>query len=135
MNRSLLALLRLRRLEVEAARRVLAEAVGAEAAAERSLALARDAPRLEAQCLGNDSGRMRNFTAWLPHATAAMQSAEAALAAASRHTTAARLGLGDRQAACKAVETLVEQAELAARKHAARREGHALDEVVRQRRQ
>jgi hypothetical protein len=135
MNRSLAALLRLRRLEVEAARRTVAEAAGAEIAAEHRLVKAREAPRAEAALVAPDAlAELESFTAWLPHAAASVQAAAAALQAASRTVAMARTALGDSQAACKAVETLQEQAALQARKQQVRREAHLLDDAIRSRR-
>jgi flagellar biosynthesis chaperone FliJ len=135
VSRGLAALLRLRQLEMEAARRAMAEAVGAELSAEQRLAQTRDAPLAEAALLAGDGlDGLQSFAAWLPHATAAVQSAAAALDEASRAVARARASLGDRQAACKAAETLAGQAAARTRRQQLCREVQGLDDVIRGRR-
>jgi len=132
MNPTLHTLLRLRRFEADAARRALAEAIAAEAAADVRLEKARAALHEEAKSTDEDTLlALQNFAAWLPRGTADIQAASHALAVAARASAAARAALADRRAALEAVEKRIEAASRTERQDAARREAHALDEIFR----
>jgi flagellar biosynthesis chaperone FliJ len=132
MNRTLHTLLRLRRFEADAARRALAEALAAEAAAEAgrdqaAAALCEEAKNTDADTLL----ALQNFAAWLPRGTADRQAANHALAVAAKASAAARAALAERRAALEAVEKRIEAQARADQQEAARREAHALDEAFR----
>jgi flagellar export protein FliJ len=132
MNRTLHTLLRLRRFEGDAARRALAEAIAAEAAAANRLHQAQSALHDEAHGLDGDTLlALQNFAAWLPRGTADIQAASHALAVAAHASAAARATLAERRAAMEAVEKRIEAQARADRQDATRREAHALDDAFR----
>ena len=126
------SLLKLRRLEVDDARRSLADSQAVERAASdaaedaiRALADEADAAtRLQA-----DDAAVDAFAAWLPVGRAAQETAETALLTAKAHSAAARAALALSRAALRAVEVLI--AEHAAERQAAmqQQEQHRLDEI------
>jgi len=132
MNRTLQTLLRLRRFEADAARRALAEAIAAEAAADARREQAEAALYQEAKSTDTDTLlALQNFAAWLPRGRADRQAANHALVVAAQASAAARAALAERRAAVEAVEKRVEAQLRTERQDASRREAHALDEVFR----
>ncbi|MGG5818516.1 flagellar FliJ family protein [Falsiroseomonas sp. HW251] len=129
MPRDPLAVLaRLRRLEVEQARRILAsqqEALSAAAARAAAADAALDAER---------HGAPADYAAFLPKGLAERERAAQALRRAQGSLELARMALADRRTRQRAVEMLAEGRANAARRDAARREQLGLDEHVAARR-
>jgi flagellar biosynthesis chaperone FliJ len=120
MTRTLAAVLRLRRLELEA---------------ERAHAEARAALQREARGVADDALlTLQNFADWLPRGQALRQTAASAVQRAAATAVAARKILAERQAALRAAEALADEERQRARQAASRREVHALDDIVRGRR-
>jgi hypothetical protein len=119
MADALAKLARLRRLEAEAAKRDLAVAIAAERAAQRATVQAQAAVALEARvALPAAPGA---FAAWLPAAAQAIAQCKSAETKAALDRNAARLALGQRLAAQKAVDTVLADRTAEQRLEAARR--------------
>jgi flagellar export protein FliJ len=128
-------LARLRRTEVEAARRDLAAALDAEQAASVRLRDARAAPAAEAATLRGAPDRllMQAYAAWLPACLREIDSAGRGLREAEAGTQSAKTELAAHMAALKAAETLLDERAAAARKKRLSVLQHRLDDLPRQR--
>ncbi|MFT8245879.1 hypothetical protein [Roseomonas sp. BN140053] len=125
----LLVLKRLRAMEVDAARRALAEQLGTLAAAAAHTASLREALQRETQVAAP-----LDLAAWLPRALAERAAAARAEAQAAAAAEAARDALAQARAAERAAERLVEKRDAAARLRLNRRDRAALDEAAANRR-
>lgn len=127
----LAALLKLRGLEVAAARRdLMARQAGASAAAQRE-ASARLAVATE--LAGSDGDFADSLAAWLPLAYAARDRAAGEAALAAQAVESARAGLAAQRARERAVEWLLDRRAREARDKAMRAEQNALDEEAQRR--
>ena len=131
---SMQALLRLRQLTVDEARRDLAACLAQEAAAQDAAdiieaAIARETS--EACRLQDGDQAVEAFAAWLQQIRPRAQAAGAALDAAVLHTTEARAVLAAARAGAEAVETVMARREADRAAEAARAEQHALEETAR----
>jgi flagellar biosynthesis chaperone FliJ len=115
-------LARLRRLEVEQGRRLLASQREAADAAEARAAAAEAALHAEAGAAAAD------YAAFLPRALAERERAAAAVRRAQAALEVARAALADRRAQERAVERLTELRAATAREAAAKREQILLDD-------
>jgi flagellar biosynthesis chaperone FliJ len=128
MARDPLAVLaRLRRLEVDQAKRQLAERLRAHALAEEGLEAAKQALVEEAE---HDAAA---YGAWLPRGLAERDRAEGHLRLADQATAAAREALTTARAAERAAEMLRERRAEEERREAERRAAASLDEIAAQR--
>jgi len=118
----LTVLARLRRLEVEQARRMLASQREERDAAATRAAAAEEALRAEAD------GSPADYAAFLPRGMAERERAAAALRRAQAALELARIALADRRAQERAVEQLAELRAATAQAEAARREQALLDD-------
>ena len=118
----LTVLARLRRLEVEQARRMLASQREERDAAATRAAAAEEALRAEAD------GSSVDYAAFLPRGMAERERAAAALRRAQAALELARIALADRRAQERAVEQLAELRAATAQAEAARREQALLDD-------
>jgi flagellar export protein FliJ len=128
----LLALLRLRRLATDEARRVLAECLHAETEAAgriRAVELAIAQETETASRLDGDHRMVEEFGSWLRCARAERQSAEADLTLARAQTGEARAVLGASRAALRAVEELLAKRAAEHRAEMQRAEQQSLDEL------
>ncbi|WP_203071288.1 flagellar FliJ family protein [Falsiroseomonas ponticola] len=126
----LAALLKLRGLEVAAARRdLVARQAGAAAAAAREAAARR---AMEAELAGGGDFA-DSLAAWLPLARAARERAAGEAALASQAVEAARSALAQQRARERAVEWLLDRRAQEARDKAMRAEQNALDEAAQRR--
>jgi flagellar export protein FliJ len=124
-------LLRLRALEVAAARRdLVARQAGAAAAADRAAA-ARSA--LEAEQQADIPGFADSLAAWLPAARAARDRAAGEASLANQAVEGARIALAAERARERAVEWLVEKRREEAREAAAHAAQKSLDEAAQRR--
>ncbi len=133
---SMQALLRLRRLTVDEARRDLAACVAAEAAAQEAahrieMTIARETAAACSLEAGDDV--VDSFAAWLHQIRPAAADAAAAVEQAMLHTAEARAVLAAARAAAEAVESIIAQQDAERAAEQARREQHALDEAAGQR--
>ncbi len=134
MTKALATLLRLRRLDVQAAQRALATTLAAEAAAAAALSQAEAALAQETGALNPaELVPLQNFAAWLPQGTKAQQQAAHELQAAQTTSALARQDLAQHQAALKAAEALSADAASNEARTEARRSAHRLDDLVRSR--
>jgi flagellar FliJ protein len=128
----LLTVLRLRRMEVDAAR---AELVLRETRAHEAAIMAHEAEatiQAEMQAatrLTADDAAVEAFGAWLPKGREAVARAEALLLRAQAEAAQARARLNLARAAAEAVEKLLEKKAAAAEKEALRRQQIVLDEL------
>lgn len=127
------ALLRVRRMALDEARRLLATRLQAEAeaeadalAAERTILAEADAAR----ALTADDGVVETFAAWLPGARRRAEAARAAQEAAQAETSLARAGLQLARAAVEAAEALQSRQAEGRAAEAARKEQIALDDMA-----
>lgn len=124
--------LRLRRIQQDAARAELAESVRAEANAAEHVArldarLADEAAA--AELLAGDDVVRAAYPVWLAHARSMARDACAALDAASGQLAKSRMQLADARAATRVVEALLARHDDARREARAREEQRALDEA------
>jgi flagellar export protein FliJ len=132
-GKSLQALLRLRQLTVEEARRSLAECLALEENAEQAAhALEAEIRReTEAACqLGGGDEVVETFAAWLQRMRPVADAADAALEAATLRTSEARAVLSAARAATEATEALLVRQDAERAEAAARLEQHVLDEMA-----
>jgi len=127
------AVVRLREMAVDAAKRGLADALATETAAvqevqEAEAAIARETTAAS-QLLTTDAD-VEAFAAWLPQARQRLQRAEARHRAAAADTALARAGLSRARSALEVAETLREQRAEAARAEAAQRAQSELDDAA-----
>lgn len=123
----LTVLARLRRLEVEQARRMLASQQEALTAAHARAAAAETALASEQ---GSDPA---DYAAFLPKGLAEREKAAQAVRRAQASLEVARVALAERRTRERAVELLQAQRDAAARQDAARREQAVLDEAATRR--
>lgn len=128
----LAALLRLRSLEVAAARRDLAERLAGLSAAEQRAAAAAAAIQAEANSEATREAP-HLYSAWLPRGRAAEERAAGDARLAAQASEIARQNLAETRAGERAVEWLREQRLIEERQRAARREQAALDEAAARR--
>lgn len=124
-------LARLRRFEVNEARRDLADRLRAEAAAEVSHRQALAAIQQEgeaATATPNPDLAAALFSTWLPQGMAAVARADAAYRAAELATERAQMSLSATRTAARVVETLRDEQAQARRDEALRKEQAVLDE-------
>jgi hypothetical protein len=121
----LAALARLRRFELAAARRRLADRLAGLAAAEARCAAA--AAALAAEAAAGDGAA---YAAWLPRGRAERDRAAGALRVAEDRMAAAQAELGAARAAAHLVESLQERRAALARRQAVRDAQSALDDAV-----
>ncbi len=124
-DRALAVLARLRRFEVAAGRRRLAEAIAAGVEAELRRVAA--ATALQGEAAAGDAGA---YAAWLPRGLAERDRAAAALHLAEERVAGARAALTAARTAERVVELLQERQDAATRRTAARRAQAALDEAA-----
>ncbi len=122
-------LARLRRMEAEQAKRDLAAAIAAEAAARRTLTQAQAQVAMEARV--SNASAPGAFAAWLPTAAAIISRCHAAEQQAGAAREAARENLAASRAALKAAETLVDARATERRQQALRREEKARDDITK----
>jgi flagellar biosynthesis chaperone FliJ len=125
---TLATLARLRRVEMETAKRALADATLELRAARDKVAAAEAAIGAEARIAASPA----EFAAWLPRARQMIAAARMEAVDAERRHQAARAAFVESNAAEKSVETLLEQRETKARALQARRAEHALSDLYRQ---
>ncbi|HTW28793.1 MAG TPA: flagellar FliJ family protein [Acetobacteraceae bacterium] len=127
------AVVRLREMAVDAARRGLAEALATETEAVQDVQEAEAAIAHEttaaSQLLTTDAD-VEAFAAWLPQARQRLLRAEARHRAAAADTALARAGLARARSALEVAETLRERRAAAAREEAARRAQSELDDAA-----
>ena len=126
----LATLARLRRFEVAAARRHLAERLAAMAEAESRRDAA--AAALAAEAATGDGAA---YAAWLPRGRAMRDRTAAALGAEEQRLAAARVGLTAARTAKRVVGTLRDQRAAEARREAEGRAQAAIDEAAARRRE
>ncbi len=131
MARALDTLLRLRKLEADQARRALGEAAARETAARHAADQARAARTLEQAAAAGDASDLvaRAFADWLPASARMIEAADADCEREELAATAARTALAGRKAAFEAVESVVAERDVAARRRLARRAQLVLDEL------
>ncbi len=128
------ALLRLRHMTVDEARRDLASCLSAEenaAGAAREIEMAISRETVEACRMDADDGAVQAFADWLKRIRPAALAADAALEAASLHTAEARAVLVAARAAAEAAEGLLARRAAERQTVADRVEQLALDEAAR----
>lgn len=127
------ALLRVRRMALDEARRLLAARLQEEADAEADALGAERAILTEAdaaRALTADDGVVETFAAWLPGARRRAEAARAAQEAAQAETSLARAGLQLARAAVEAAEALQTRQAEGRAAEAARKEQIALDDMA-----
>jgi flagellar export protein FliJ len=127
------ALLRLRRLTADQARRELADCLRAESEAKQAIAAidAQIAHETEvATSLAGGDAEVEAYAAWLRRIRPTQQAARVAEAVAVAQTTEARAGLAIARAAVRAVEELLAQRETEERMAADRQDQREIDEVA-----
>jgi flagellar export protein FliJ len=132
----LLALVRLRRLAVDEARRVLADCLRIETEAAgriRAIDIAISQETEIASALEGDDQVVEEYAWWLRQAQQDRAAAEAGLNAASQRVHEARSVLGASRAAVEAVETLIAERAAEARQEMLRQEQRDIDEMGRRR--
>jgi len=132
-NASLHALVRLRRLTVDEARRDLAAAVAAETAAqEAARAIEMAIARETAVACGLEGGdkAVHAFAAWLQQIRPSARAADAAMDCAMLRTAEARAVLAAARAAAEAAETMVARHAAERLAEQTRAEQQALDETA-----
>ncbi len=132
MADTLATLARLRHLQATTAKRVLADALRAEAQAEAALNAARQAPAQEARDAGGAQDGFllaTAFAAWLPLSAAAVRNHTAQAAAAGREREAAAASLRAAEGALEAVANLQREQASALRKATLRKAQVQLDEM------
>lgn len=132
-RKSLQALLRIRQLTVEEARRSLAECLEREENAEHAAhAVEAEIRReTEAACrLGGGDEAVESFAAWLQRMRPIAKAADAALEAATLRTSEARAVLSAARAAAEAAEALLARQAAEHNAAAARAEQGVLDEAA-----
>ncbi|WP_165943502.1 hypothetical protein [Roseicella aquatilis] len=134
MGDPLLALRRLRSLEVLDARRALAERQAAVQAAERAAAESEARLGIEAAVAAASPRGGADYAAWAPLGRAARDRSAAASAAAGEQAEAGRLALAGHRAAENAVERLIEMQREAKAVAAKRKFQALLDEIGGRRR-
>ena len=123
----LATLRRLRHVRRDQARRALAEALNAEAAAAEQATRCRMAIACESAVPAPPGA----FAAWLPLALAAQQKAAAEVELCAENTGTARQMLAEASAAAEAVATALGARDAACRRAALRRAEHARDDLGR----
>src|SRR4029077_3754057 len=124
------ALLRLRRLAVDEARRGLGDCLRAESEASAAVSSIEDAIARETEAatdLAKGDAEVEAFAAWLRRIRPKQPAAHEALDAAEREATEARVVLGAAQAAVRAVEEVLEEHAAAAVAADERRAQAAID--------
>jgi len=127
------ALLRLRRLAVDDARRGLGDCLRAESEASAAVSSIEDAIVRETEAatdLAKGDAEVEAFAAWLRRIRPTQHAAHEALDAAERETAEARVVLGAAQAAVRAVEAVLEEHAAAAVAADERRAQAAIDEAA-----
>ncbi len=130
----LAALLRLRQIEVDEARRSLGDCLAAERAAREAVEHADRAIAREAEAAADltaDDARVEAFAAWLPTGRAAQQAATHALTTAEARVAEARAALTLSRAALRAAEQLMATREAEREAQKLRQEQLRLDEIGR----
>jgi flagellar biosynthesis chaperone FliJ len=122
-------LARLRRLEVDQAKRQLAERLRAHALAGRGVAAAEAALVAEAEVQDDPAA----FGAWLPRGLAERKRAERGLAHTTLRSEEARSAMTALRAAERAVEAMRDRRAAASSRQATRRDQQRLDELAAQR--
>ena len=128
------ALMRLRRIAVDKARRDLADCLRAESAAASAVATIAASIEHEAEVatdLAAGDAEVETFAAWLRHMRPKQRAAEAAADEAAAETAEARAALAMARAAERAVEEMQAHHADAARAAAEREAQRELDEVGR----
>jgi hypothetical protein len=131
------ALLRVRRLATEEARRTLSEALARQALAEEAAdAMEREIARETALAcsLDADDAVVEAFGTWLPGARGRAEASRNAADRAAVETTRARAELKLARSGLEAAEALAAKHLAAEREANARREQHELDDLTQQRR-
>jgi flagellar export protein FliJ len=127
------ALLRLRRMAADEARRGLGECLRIESEAAAAVAAIEAAIEREteaATCLAAGDAEVESFAAWLRRIRPKQQAAQAAEAEAEAATTGARAVLGAARASVRAVEEMLEKRDAAAQADAQRRAQGEIDEAA-----
>jgi flagellar export protein FliJ len=130
------AVLRLRRLALDEARRELGHCLAAEAVAIADRKAAEAAIQTEEQAaaaLDADDGAVEAFAAWLPRGRQAIAQAEAGVIRAETATAQARARLTAARAAAEAAEQMMDARFSADHDAQARRDQAALDDAARPR--
>ncbi|HEY2619395.1 MAG TPA: hypothetical protein VGI78_18790 [Acetobacteraceae bacterium] len=127
------ALLRLRRMAADEARRGLAQCLRVESEAAAAVAAIEAAIEREteaATCLAAGDAEVEAFAAWLRRIRPKQQAAHAAEVEAEAATTRARAVLGAARASVRAVEEMLEKRAATAQAEAERRAQNEIDEVA-----
>jgi flagellar export protein FliJ len=127
------ALLRLRRLAADEARRSLADSLRAEDQAVQAIAVIEAAIERETEAATNlaaGDAEVEAFSAWLRRIRPKQHAAYAAGDHAEAETARARIVLAAARAAVQAAEEMLEKQAAARQAEAERKEQHALDEVA-----